>query len=228
MQDLQNISQIKQKLLKRKMKLLEHLQLKGVNRSDLQKKMCNYMGISSWENLATKLGVLDNQTIEELYLVQKAIIKINLQNYGFCESCGQQICSSRLKAIPDVEKCQSCASQTTPQGIKRRSDELAETSEDFVESTDLRESNDTAIARKVIEHIQTENIIPVKELEVSCRDGVVKLKGYLPSERSYQILLLFLYDSLSLPEIEDNIVIDRLICENRICLMNSSVNGDKL
>ena len=53
------------------------------------------------------------QTVEE---IEKALARIEANNYGYCEMCGDRIPVARLEAIPWADLCVSCKSR----GERRR------------------------------------------------------------------------------------------------------------
>lgn len=55
------------------------------------------------------LEALLRETKEELYLITKALKRIENGNYGECEACGEMIAEARLGAYPEADKCIDCA-----------------------------------------------------------------------------------------------------------------------
>jgi len=53
------------------------------------------------------LGLIENEE-EEVRLITEAITKIDEGTYGLCESCGQPIPKTRLKALPFAKLCIAC------------------------------------------------------------------------------------------------------------------------
>lgn len=53
------------------------------------------------EALKTELGL-------QLARVKRALSKIGIGKYGYCDNCGKQIAEDRLKAFPMAEYCLSC------------------------------------------------------------------------------------------------------------------------
>lgn len=45
----------------------------------------------------------------EAYLIQMALRRMDKGTYGICVDCGKPITKSRLKALPEAERCLSCA-----------------------------------------------------------------------------------------------------------------------
>jgi len=60
------------------------------------------------ENAET-LVALDQEIVEELARIDKALARIDADTYFDCESCGEKISSERLKALPDSSLCINCA-----------------------------------------------------------------------------------------------------------------------
>lgn len=58
--------------------------------------------------------IVDNtlqQTQRNIELIETALTKINKDDYGFCEQCGDDISPSRLDIVPEAAFCQSCQSK---------------------------------------------------------------------------------------------------------------------
>ena len=48
----------------------------------------------------------------EAYLIEAALKRIEDGTYGKCIDCGKDISERRLKALPEAERCLSCAQQS--------------------------------------------------------------------------------------------------------------------
>ena len=48
---------------------------------------------------------------ETLLDIDDALIKLDADNYGQCESCGDDIAEARLEAMPAARLCMACASK---------------------------------------------------------------------------------------------------------------------
>jgi DnaK suppressor protein len=57
-----------------------------------------------------EVDALATRLLEALHDVDDALAKIDVDSYGTCESCGQQIADSRLEAMPSARFCMTCAS----------------------------------------------------------------------------------------------------------------------
>ena len=55
------------------------------------------------------LNEIHHEAKVELALVNQAIEKIEKDEYGFCDSCGESINPERLKILPYIDTCINCA-----------------------------------------------------------------------------------------------------------------------
>lgn len=51
---------------------------------------------------------LSNEMMKQLARVKKALSKIGIGKYGYCDNCGKPIEPERLKAFPMAEYCLEC------------------------------------------------------------------------------------------------------------------------
>lgn len=112
--DQQTVKRMGEVLLKKRLELLERLQLNEQTWSGLREQQAEFEENAAVEALRARIGGLDEQTMEELMRVQKALQKIELNQYGVCELCGQEISKKRLEAVPEAERCLTCASAGKP------------------------------------------------------------------------------------------------------------------
>jgi DnaK suppressor protein len=57
------------------------------------------------ESIADVLTTLDEQAEKEIRAIRRALARIELGEYGFCEVCGKKIETERLEAIPWTSVC---------------------------------------------------------------------------------------------------------------------------
>ncbi len=55
------------------------------------------------------LKSLDNETQQTIMAIDKALLRIESGEYGFCETCGEAISEQRLQAVPFATHCIECA-----------------------------------------------------------------------------------------------------------------------
>lgn len=56
------------------------------------------------------IDALGNETRTEILQIRRTLEAIEAGNYGICSSCGDDIASERLLAIPEATLCVRCAS----------------------------------------------------------------------------------------------------------------------
>jgi hypothetical protein len=95
--------------------------------------------------------------------------------------------------------------------FKRASEDEEEPAGQTALSPDLTGMDDGELAERLLDRIRTGNIVAAEELEISSERGLIRLEGFLPSERSRKILLQHLADTLGTRAVEDRIVTDRLL-----------------
>ncbi len=215
MPDRQTIKQLGDELGRRRKELLERLEMNEEEWSELQTKQVELEERATNEFLAATFAGLDDQVVQELGRIGKALQKIENGTYGICETCGREISTERLKALPEAETCLACAAGNKPESAPGPEEFTVGSGRSKTLPAELRGLEDEQLADRIREYIRIDARIPTEELEVSCHDGVAALKGYLPSEKTRQILLQVLEDSLDLPEVEDYIVIDRNLWQQK-------------
>jgi DnaK suppressor protein len=57
------------------------------------------------------LVALDREVTDELRKIERAMIRIEADEYAFCVICGEEIPEARLQAIPTTDRCVECAAQ---------------------------------------------------------------------------------------------------------------------
>lgn len=58
------------------------------------------------------LHALDEAGRQELALIRAARDRIDRGQYGFCERCGEEIATARLRALPFAQYCIDCVEET--------------------------------------------------------------------------------------------------------------------
>jgi RNA polymerase-binding transcription factor DksA len=54
---------------------------------------------------------LDGAVTSELQAITQAISRLDAGRYGVCATCGKEIGTRRLQAVPYADQCQSCMAQ---------------------------------------------------------------------------------------------------------------------
>jgi DnaK suppressor protein len=58
-----------------------------------------------------EVDALEGTLREALLDIDDALLKLDADNYGQCESCGDDIAEPRLEAMPAARLCMACASK---------------------------------------------------------------------------------------------------------------------
>jgi len=56
------------------------------------------------------LNALEKEALSELRAIERALARIDNGSYGRCQSCGNDIATARLNALPYTDHCIECAS----------------------------------------------------------------------------------------------------------------------
>lgn len=155
------------------------------------------------DNLRRGVAQLDRIGHERLQKIDAALLKISRDRYGLCESCGRPIAVKRLYALPEARRCMRCASQ------------VASAASAPGASAEVEGERDREVEQSIIEAIKEDGMVEMDELKVRCVDGVVYLRGVLPSEQQRRALHEVVETVPGLRETVDDIVIDRQPWERR-------------
>lgn len=63
------------------------------------------------EYLAASLEQVDKQDKRKMEEIDLALTKLQSEQYGICEICGEEISEKRLEALPWTTKCIDCAAE---------------------------------------------------------------------------------------------------------------------
>lgn len=101
------LDKIKKKLLERRVEMMQDLDsLTSQKASDGQVQDSGDEALSlTMENLQTSLEKTD---IDELRLIDNALMRLDKNEYGVCIDCGEPISSKRLETFPYAARCIAC------------------------------------------------------------------------------------------------------------------------
>jgi len=205
-------AKVAEKLQYRRTDLLERLDLTERTWAELQERQIEYEERAANDTLSVPLADLSEQDYRELLRIDKALLKIAENTYGFCESCGRPISPARLGLLPEAEWCVECATRLerapVPEAAEGEAGPIALPNE-------LEGLEDGELASRVYDAIRYARIVAIEELRINCKHGVVRLTGYLPSEKEHRVLLQYLTDTLGITALEDHLLDDRILWENQ-------------
>ncbi|UCE97463.1 MAG: TraR/DksA C4-type zinc finger protein [Dehalococcoidia bacterium] len=107
-----NLKIIRLRLEDDRKRLVEQLEQIRANRSSEERREGSPFG--KREEEATETAELENRmalekrVLDQLAMVDSALVKFEKGTYGICESCGKPIDPERLEALPQATLCMSC------------------------------------------------------------------------------------------------------------------------
>lgn len=212
MNNTRDLSHFRLKLMNRRKQLLQFRETLDSNWKRLQEPEVEFEERAQKEKTAQGLDQLDQQEKEEIVAIDEALGRLETGTYGICESCGGDISLKRLEALPYTRLCLECAEK----GREETGGEMPVTGSGRSElPLDLRGLSDIQILNTIYDHLATDGRVELEELNIIYSEGIVYLEGALPSERSKQILMDILENTMQLPRVVDKTVIDPLLWERR-------------
>ncbi|MEW6301800.1 MAG: TraR/DksA C4-type zinc finger protein [Thermodesulfobacteriota bacterium] len=163
------------------------------------------------EQTAHVLSRLDVRDNEELAEIGYALDRIDQGVYGRCESCGQEIGVERLQAVPTARLCAAC--EQAGEVVVTEDEAGVDIPESGRVPPDMAFLSDEELTEAIYEQIREDGRVDTEELEVTVRNGVVILRGALPSEGERSILLQLVTDVLGFEEVVDLTKVSRLLWE---------------
>ena len=156
------------------------------------------------EEMDRILGRLDDRERREIADINEALDRIADGTYGRCTRCDEPIELDRLVALPETAVCLRCASAL----------EAARVAASPVRAVvgevppDVALLSDGEIEALIREAVEDDERIDHEELRISCRHGVVRLDGVLPSDGERSIVRRTIEDVLGFRDIVDHVRID--------------------
>ncbi len=162
--------------------------------------------VASDERTRRLLAQLDDRGKEELEEIDRALTRIDRQQYGRCEGCGGRIPLRRLAALPATPYCRDCAERA-------EGGELAETESPRSGPVppDYSLLTGRELEEAIRDHLHEDGRVDLEELRVVCRHGVTYLHGSIPSEGERQILLHTITDIMGLTEVVDRLQVKEIL-----------------
>ncbi|MFZ0727112.1 MAG: TraR/DksA C4-type zinc finger protein [Desulfobacterales bacterium] len=174
---------------------------------DLQEPEIEREETAEKANLSRGVNSIADLAYGRLRQIDAAIEKIDAGGYGDCERCGQPIAMARLKVIPWTPFCRFCAEKIESSGDGEGQPRDLEEGNDSQSDAEMRDI--------VLDTLARDGRVEMEELDIDCRDGVIRATGVLPSEGSREILWEIVSDILGYTRFVENVRIDRQPWERR-------------
>jgi DnaK suppressor protein len=207
--DQEDLSAFRQRLLHRREEILDFQQALDQSWRNLQERETEPQEAAQKEAISTSVSRLSAREQEELKAIDAALQRIQDGTYGKCASCAKPIKRKRLDVIPWTALCLRCADRGSIAFGDTLLPESGETPVPPHHGTAEADSakSDEELCEMIYEEIENDGRVPIDTLEISCDDGVVFLKGSVPSQLSHKTLLAVLEDTLHVEEIVDEVEI---------------------
>jgi DnaK suppressor protein len=153
--------------------------------------------------IAQSYSRLGDEGKTKIELIELALNKILVGEYGVCDSCGDDIPFKRLEALPWTRLCIDCAREN-----ERKPVELPEPGE--LQGTspvpdDLNGLTTNQLLRTIVERIEEDGQLDGTRLNISIKSGVVYLDGTVASELEHQVLLQVLQEDMGFHAVTDRL-----------------------
>jgi DnaK suppressor protein len=139
----------------------------------------------------------------KMKLIDLALRKMSLGDYGICESCGDDIALRRLEVLPWSRLCVECAREFERKGesFPEPEEALAQTSlpEEYADLTDQQ------LLRKIYDQVDRVLDVDKNLFKISVKRGIVYLEGEVEDEHERELILQTLTDHMGLGAIVDGL-----------------------
>jgi DnaK suppressor protein len=154
---------------------------------------------------------LDHSGKKEIELIDFALVKMSVGEYGICENCGDDIDLRRLKILPMARLCVECARE-----FEKKREVLPLTTEVMPSGKmpdEYQGLGNDAIVKRIYNRLRTDKRINTEHLKVTVRRGIVYLEGVLSGEPEHQVIMQTLTDVMGFSSIVDRLDVNEFFRE---------------
>jgi len=204
----EDITYFRQRLLDRRQEIFDLQETLDQSWRTLQEPESEPEETAQKEAISSDVNRLNQREQEELRAIDAAVARTHDGTYGTCVKCGKEIAKKRLEAVPWTPLCVGCAGQGEGPARKPSSetDKTPITPPPGV-TEEHSEKSDSELCQAIYEEIENDGRVPVNTLEITCDEGVVFLRGSVPTQLNHKTLLAILEDTMQLEEIVDEVEI---------------------
>jgi len=153
-------------------------------------------------SLSEALDRLGENGKVKIELIDLALRKISVGDYGICESCGDDIALKRLEALPWTRLCVECARE-----YERKHRELPQPSQiagsGALTTDEYTGMTGELLLKTIYDRIDKHFEVGNKALVISIRNGSVYLEGSVAGEYERQIVLQVLTEDMGISGVVD-------------------------
>ena len=202
----EQLESFRRNLTKRRDGIFERHRQAEDDRRTLAEPEIEFEEAAEKESIADVLAVVDEREEKEVGAIDRALEKIRLGTYGYCEVCGRAVALKRLEAIPWTSVCTrhgSTGGERAAAGGTGR--ERTAAFPPGYEGLSGRE-----LGEVIADEVREDGGVDMEELRIAVRRRRVYLEGCLPDTGQHERLLEILRGHLEIPTITDKIVISRM------------------
>lgn len=200
------LDQLKDKLEDRRRMLLEQRSINENARLELRAEQAEPEEMARNQDERRVLASLNEKETEELGLVDGALQRIELGEFGRCRDCGREISKIRLMALPWARYCGSCADNSVKEQRTSSPEEWTGKNE---LPPDFSGMDDDARARVLREAFRDMSELPMDSVDVSFDDGVPRISGMVPGFQAKETIRHVLQDTLGFRDYLDDTRVER-------------------
>lgn len=198
-------------LMERRKQILDGVREMQGRWEDLKERTIEPVEEAQKANITEAYDKLDERAKRQIEQIDLALSKLALGEYGFCESCGDDIALKRLEALPWARLCVECARE-----YERKGKSLPPTVQ-IVGSVRLPDKfqglTKDQVVGMIYDHFRTDGRVETEELDISLRNGVIYLDGIIAGELEHQIIMQTLTEVMGFRSIVDHMELTEPIQE---------------
>jgi DnaK suppressor protein len=197
---------LRNKLLEKRNEIFEQVNQMESRWESMEEKEIELEEEAQKASIAEAYNLLDGRGKVEIDLIDFALNKVALGEYGICESCGDDISIKRLDALPWARMCVDCAREYEKKRLV-----LPPTTELFAAGrlpSRYRGMSGKQILKLIFEKLRTDSRITVDGFTVSIQNGSIHIEGTVATEPEHQAILETLTAGMGFSAIVDHLEID--------------------
>ena len=171
MDESRDLSAFRDRLMQRRNKLLQFREKLDTSWKTLHEPEVEFEERAQKEKTAQAVEQLDSLEKEEIVAIDEALGRIENGSYGLCETCGRQISSERLEALPYTRLCRFCA-DASPEEKPKAGIEATGKAGRTAQPPELRGLNDDQLVELLYERLRNDGRVDLLDTTM----GLPKLK----------------------------------------------------
>jgi DnaK suppressor protein len=199
------IVRLKEKLGEKRKEILDQVIQMESRWEDMKERDIELEEEAQKASITESYALLDDRGKEEIGLIDLALNKLVLGEYGVCESCGDDIALKRLEALPWARLCVDCARE-----YEKKRKTLPPTAELMGVGRlpeKFKNLSGKQILKLIYEQLNKVGSIDLERFTVAIQSGVIHLEGTVLDEGEHEVILETLTDEMGFSAIVDHLEI---------------------